>query len=202
MLAHKLSERRCATANELSAELQRRAAPLGMPNLRCNIEITKDKLGHDGYDSVNFLFAFNKNQEPQPLGNGASGGEISRLMLTLKSIVAERTKLPSIIFDEVDTGVSGDIAGRMGATMSLVSRYLQVVAITHLPGIAALGDKHFKVYKEDDEQTTTTRIRCLDKEGRRTEIAMMISGSASDEAALANADALLTHAGKQQIINF
>ncbi len=202
MLAHKLSERRCATANELSAELQCRAAPLGMPNLRCNIEITKDKLGHDGYDSVNFLFAFNKNQEPQPLGNGASGGEISRLMLTLKSIVAERTKLPSIIFDEVDTGVSGDIAGRMGATMSLVSRYLQVVAITHLPGIAALGDKHFKVYKEDDEQTTTTRIRCLDKEGRRTEIAMMISGSASDEAALANADALLTHAGKQQIINF
>ncbi len=202
MLAHKLSERRCATANELSAELQRRAAPLGMPNLRCNIEITKDNLGHDGYDSVNFLFAFNKNQEPQPLGNGASGGEISRLMLTLKSIVAERTKLPSIIFDEVDTGVSGDIAGRMGATMSLVSRYLQVVAITHLPGIAALGDKHFKVYKEDDEQTTTTRIRCLDKEGRRTEIAMMISGSASDEAALANADALLTHAGKQQIINF
>ena len=112
-IAQQLSERRSATANELSAELVRRAAPLGMPNLRCSIVIDKGKLGHDGMDSVKFLFAFNKNQEPMPLGATASGGEISRLMLTLKSIVAERTKLPSIIFDEVDTGVSGDIAGRM-----------------------------------------------------------------------------------------
>ena len=193
-IAQQLSERRCATANELSAELVRRAAPLGMPNLRCSIVIDKGKLGHDGMDSVKFLFAFNKNQEPMPLGATASGGEISRLMLTLKSIVAERTKLPSIIFDEVDTGVSGDIAGRMGSTMALVSRYLQVVAITHLPGIAALGDKHFKVYKEDDDQTTNTHIRILDDAGRRRELALMISGNPDDQAALASADALLNSA--------
>jgi len=190
-IAQQLSERRSNMANDLASELIKRAAPLGMPNLRCNIEISKGKLGHDGFDTVRFLFAFNKNQEPMPLGATASGGEISRLMLTLKSIVAERTKLPSIIFDEVDTGVSGDIAGRMGATMALVSRYLQVVAITHLPGIAALGDKHFKVYKEDDDQTTNTRIRILDHEGRRHELALMISGNPDDPAALASADALL-----------
>lgn len=193
-IAQQLSERRSATANELSAELVRRAAPLGMPNLRCSIVIEKGKLGHDGFDTVRFLFAFNKNQEPMPLGSTASGGEISRLMLTLKSIVAERTKLPSIIFDEVDTGVSGDIAGRMGATMALVSRYLQVVAITHLPGIAALGDKHFKVYKEDDDRATNTHIKILDDAARRKELALMISGNPDDQAALASADALLNSA--------
>lgn len=193
-LAQQLSERRAATAAEFSAELCRRAAPLGMPNLRCDIEMTKGKLGADGYDHVRFLFAFNKNQAPMPIGGTASGGEISRLMLTIKSIVAERTKLPSIIFDEVDTGVSGDIAGRMGLTMALISRYIQVVTITHLPGVAAMGSRHFKVYKEDDENSTNTRIRLLNDGERRGELALMISGSATDSAALANAEALLDHA--------
>lgn len=193
-LAQQLSERRAATAAEFSAELCRRAAPLGMPNLRCDIEMTKGKLGADGYDQVRFLFAFNKNQAPMPIGGTASGGEISRLMLTIKSIVAERTKLPSIIFDEVDTGVSGDIAGRMGLTMALISRYIQVITITHLPGVAAMGSRHFKVYKEDDEDSTNTRIRLLNDGERRGELALMISGSATDSAALANAEALLDHA--------
>ena len=199
-LAQQLSERRAATAAESSAELCRRAAPLGMPNLRCDIEMTKGKLGADGYDQVRFLFAFNKNQAPMPIGGTASGGEISRLMLTIKSIVAERTKLPSIIFDEVDTGVSGDIAGRMGLTMALISRYIQVITITHLPGVAAMGSRHFKVYKEDDENSTNTRIRLLNDGERRGELALMISGSATDSAALANAEALLDHA-QELLIN-
>lgn len=199
-LAQQLSERRAATAAEFSAELCRRAAPLGMPNLRCDIEMTKGKLGADGYDQVRFLFAFNKNQAPMPIGGTASGGEISRLMLTIKSIVAERTKLPSIIFDEVDTGVSGDIAGRMGLTMALISRYIQVITITHLPGVAAMGSRHFKVYKEDDENSTNTRIRLLNDGERRGELALMISGSATDSAALANAEALLEHA-QELLIN-
>lgn len=199
-LAQQLSECRAATAAEFSAELCRRAAPLGMPNLRCDIEMTKGKLGADGYDQVRFLFAFNKNQAPMPIGGTASGGEISRLMLTIKSIVAERTKLPSIIFDEVDTGVSGDIAGRMGLTMALISRYIQVITITHLPGVAAMGSRHFKVYKEDDENSTNTRIRLLNDGERRGELALMISGSATDSAALANAEALLDHA-QELLIN-
>ena len=199
-LAQQLSERRAATAAEFSAELCRRAAPLGMPNLRCDIEMTKGKLGADGYDQVRFLFAFNKNQAPMPIGGTASGGEISRLMLTIKSIVAERTKLPSIIFDEVDTGVSGDIAGRMGLTMALISRYIQVITITHLPGVAAMGSRHFKVYTEDDDNSTNTRIRLLNDGERRGELALMISGSATDSAALANAEALLDHA-QELLIN-
>ena len=199
-LAQQLSERRAATAAEFSAELCRRAAPLGMPNLRCDIEMTKGKLGADGYDQVRFLFAFNKNQAPMPIGGTASGGETPRLMLTIKSIVAERTKLPSIIFDEVDTGVSGDIAGRMGLTMALISRYIQVITITHLPGVAAMGSRHFKVYKEDDENSTNTRIRLLNDGERRGELALMISGSATDSAALANAEALLDHA-QELLIN-
>lgn len=129
-----------------------------------------------------------------PIGSTASGGELSRVMLTVKSIVAESMHLPSIIFDEVDTGVSGDIAGRMGAMMASIGEHIQVITITHLPGVAALGRRHFKVYKEDDETSTNTRIRILDNEERIGEIALMISGSATDSAAIANACSLLSKA--------
>lgn len=197
-LAQELSERRSAAAVEFAEELCRRARPLGMPNLRCDIAFEKNKLGADGFDSVSFCFAFNKNQELMPAGNTASGGEMSRLMLVIKSIVADRMHLPSIVFDEVDTGVSGDIAGRMGAMMARMSRYIQVITITHLPGVAALGHRHYKVYKQDDEHATTTRIMQLDDGMREAEIALMISGSTDDRAALANARALLS---KAQSIN-
>lgn len=195
-LAQQLSERRSAAASDFAMRLRERAALLGMPNLRCEISITKDKLGSDGLDHVQFLFAFNKNQPLMPVGNTASGGELSRLMLTVKSIVAESMHLPSIIFDEVDTGVSGDIAGRMGAMMAEMGRYIQVITITHLPGVAACGRRHFKVYKEDDETSTNTRIRTLAEEERPGEIALMICGSSDDEAALANARALLSKCSK------
>lgn len=190
-LAQELSDKRTAAAADFAAELRRRAAPLGMPNLRCEISITRGKLGPAGMDQVQFLLGFNKNQALMPVGSTASGGEISRLMLTIKSMVAERMKLPSIIFDEVDTGVSGDIAGRMAAMMLAISRHIQVITITHLPGVAAMGRRHFKVYKEDSETDTNTRIRTLSEHERVAELALMISGSETDEAALANARALL-----------
>lgn len=175
--------------------------PLGMPNLRCEVSFTRGKLTADGIDQLQFLFAFNKNQNLLPVGGTASGGEISRLMLTIKSIVAERMHLPAIIFDEIDTGVSGDIASRMGAMMEQISRYIQVITITHLPGVAAMGRRHFKVYKEDDEQATNTRIRILDRNAREAEIALMISGNPDDEAARANARALIDKAHNPQAPN-
>ena len=190
-LAEKLSESREKAAAEFSDKLQERAKPLGMPNLRFEVSIIRGKLGADGFDQIQFLCAFNKNQTLMPVGDTASGGEISRLMLTIKSIVAEKMHLPAIIFDEVDTGVSGDIAVRMGSLMAEISKYLQVITITHLPGVAALGNSHYKVYKEDDDTSTNTRIRTLSDEERASEIAFMISGSAKDETALANARALL-----------
>ncbi|MBD5219390.1 MAG: DNA repair protein RecN [Bacteroidales bacterium] len=190
-LAVELSERRAASAAAFGAVLRNRAMPLGMPNLRCEIQLTKGKLAPNGYDQIQFLFAFNKNQTLVPVGQTASGGEISRLMLTIKSIVAERMQLPSIIFDEVDTGVSGDVANRMAEMMDNISRHIQVITITHLPGVAAMGERHFKVYKEDDEQATRTRIRSLSNAERTAELALMISGDPHNPAALANAAALL-----------
>ncbi len=193
-LAAQISEKRLGAAAEFADVLRRTASPLGMPNLRCEILLTRGKLGADGFDQVQFLFAFNKNQNLMPVGNTASGGEISRLMLAIKTIVAERMHLPSIIFDEVDTGVSGDIAARMAAMMASISRSIQVITITHLPGVAAAGTTHFKVYKEDDDTATTTRIRRLEPAQREAELALMISGNPADEAALANARALLEKA--------
>lgn len=195
-LASQLSERRKVAAEKFASALRERAMPLGMQNLRCEIPITQGKLGPEGIDQVQFLFAFNKNQPLMPVGNSASGGEISRLMLTVKSIVAESMHLPSIIFDEVDTGVSGDIAGRMGMMMHDIGQHIQVITITHLPGVAALGQRHFKVYKEDDDTSTNTHIRTLSEAERPGEIALMISGNPEDEAALANARALLSKANK------
>lgn len=190
-LATELSDRRTSAASVFARQLREAASPLGMPNLRCDISFTRGKLGHDGFDQVQYLFAFNKNQALMPLGGAASGGEISRLVLTVRAILAERMHLPSIIFDEVDTGVSGDVATRMAAMMASMSRSLQVICITHLPGVAAMGRVHFKVYKEDDENSTTTRIRRLDRAAREAELALMLSGKPDDPAALATARSLL-----------
>ena len=195
-LATEISAKRASAAAEFTDALRRTASPLGMPNLRCDISLTRGKLGPDGFDQLQFLFAFNKNQALLPVGNTASGGEISRLMLAIKTIVAEKIHLPSIIFDEVDTGVSGDIAGRMAAMMSAISRTIQVITITHLPGVAAVGDTHFKVFKQDDETTTVTRICRLSQPEREAELALMLSGNPEDPAALANARSLLAGARK------
>lgn len=167
------------------------AVPLGMKNLVCDISVEPAPLSPTGADAVEFRFAFNKNQTPVPVRESASGGEISRLMLSVKSIIAHRMQLPSIIFDEVDTGVSGDVADRMGRMMKSIASNLQVIAITHLPQVAAKGSHHFKVFKHDTETSTVTHVELLSSEGRVDELALMLSGDASNEAARTAAKALL-----------
>lgn len=190
--ARVISGVRTAFATELAERLGEMARPLGMKNLRCVVEVKPTtELTPTGIDTVTFLFSFNKNQQPATVGNSASGGEISRLMLVIKSMVADKMQLPTIIFDEVDTGVSGDVADRMGAMMLDISRNIQVIAITHLPQVAAKGTRHFRVYKEDDEHSTHTRVQPLDDEQRVDELAVMLSGNATTEAARANARSLL-----------
>ncbi len=195
-VAREISISRKEEAKKFAAELKERALPLGMKNLQCDISVTPTEMSATGADKIEFLFAFNKNQSLMPVGGTASGGEISRLMLSIKSIIADKMQLPSIIFDEVDTGVSGDVANRMGEMMQSISRNIQVMAITHLPQVAAKGDHHFKVFKEDDEQSTLTRIKELTAEQRIDELAIMLSGSHVDDAARANAYSLLNN-GKQ-----
>lgn len=193
-LAGRLSGARSTAAAAFAADLRNSASTLGMPNLRCEINITRGKLTPTGADQIQFLFAFNKNQTLTPVGATASGGEISRLMLSLKSILAARMSLPTIIFDEVDTGVSGDIAARMAAMMAHISRDIQVLTITHLPGVAAMGARHFKVFKQDDDTATTTRVQRLDGAGREAELALMLGGDPAEESALATARTLLQKA--------
>lgn len=192
--AEELSASRKVAAQQFAADLKERATPLGMKNLQVEISIKPVQLSATGIDAIEFLFAFNKNQPLMPVGSTASGGEISRLMLSIKSLVAHKMQLPSIVFDEVDTGVSGDVAHRMGALMKDISENIQVIAITHLPQVAAKGNAHFRVFKTDTDSSTITRIELLSPENRIAEIAQMLSGSTIDQAAFANARALIDNA--------
>lgn len=189
--AAEISQARKDAAAKFADELKVQAMPLGMKNLQCEIRVEQADLSSTGADKVEFMFAFNKNQELRPVKGVASGGEISRLMLSIKAIIADKMQLPSIIFDEVDTGVSGDVANRIGEMMRRISSTIQVIAITHLPQVAAKGSTHYKVYKEDDETSTHTRICRLTDPQRVDEIALMLSGDPHDEAARANALSLL-----------
>lgn len=190
--AQNISDMRRRAAADFAAILHDTAMPLGMKNLVCDIAVEPADLSATGVDKVDFRFAFNKNQTPAPVGATASGGEISRLMLSVKSIIAHKMDLPSIIFDEVDTGVSGDVADRMGRMMKAIGSRIQVIAITHLPQVAAKGNSHFKVFKHDTETSTVTHIEELSPERRIDEIALMLSGDSSNQAARAAATALLT----------
>lgn len=195
--AKKLTRLRKEAAQNFAEELYEFASPLGMPNLRCEIVVEPTtELTPSGADRLEFLFAFNKNQQPRPVNGAASGGEVSRLMLSIKAIVVGKLQLPAIIFDEVDTGVSGDVANRMGHMMLDISNQLQVITITHLPQVAAKGQSHYKVFKEDDNDTTHTRIRRLTDAERIDELAVMLSGSSADTAAIANAKSLLNNGKK------
>jgi DNA repair protein RecN (Recombination protein N) len=165
---------------------------LGMPNTRFRIDFQpRVEPEADGMDEIQFLFSANKSSELSPVAQTASGGEISRLMLCLKAMIAGFTALPTIIFDEVDTGVSGDIADKMGDIMNELGSKMQVMAITHLPQIAAKGSAHYLVYKEDIDEQTFTRIKPLEQEEREREVARMLSGASLTEASLANARELL-----------
>lgn len=192
--AAELSESRRNAAEQLARQLRDTAAPLGMKNLQVEIKVSPADLSSTGSDHVEFLFSFNKNQPLLPVANTASGGEISRLMLSLKSIIARHMDLPAIIFDEIDTGVSGDVATRMGRMMEEIGQNLQVITITHLPQVAARGATHFHVYKEDDDNATHTRIAPLSEDARIDELTVMLSGCKDDEAARAAARSLLSAA--------
>lgn len=190
--ASALSEQRKIAAVAFAQQLVQMVAPLGMPHTRFQVDVVPRKEPEsDGMDEIRFMFSANKSMALQPVAQTASGGEISRLMLCIKSMIAGFTALPTIIFDEVDTGVSGDIADKMGHIMQDLGSKMQVFAITHLPQIAAQGEAHYFVYKEDVKDRTLTRIRPLDKEERVREVARMLSGSALTEASLANAKDLL-----------
>lgn len=191
-LAKQLTDSRTSITDSFEKNLTDRVAYLGMPNIRFRSEIIAEKHPNIyGLDSVLFQFSANKNVPLQPVAEIASGGEISRLMLCLKSMIAGATALPTIIFDEIDTGVSGEIADKMGEVMREFGKNMQVLAITHLPQIAAKGKAHYKVYKSDDEHTTTTNLVRLSDEERLTEIARMLSGSTVTEAAIQNAKVML-----------
>lgn len=187
-----ITEARKKAALEFAGILQDTAMPLGMKNLVCDIAVEPSELTATGADKIEFRFAFNKNQPPVPVGVAASGGEISRMMLSIKSIIAHRLSLPTVIFDEVDTGVSGDVADRMGRMMQDIANGLQVITITHLPQVAAKGQHHFKVFKHDTDTSTVTHVKTLTESERVDEIALMLSGDSNNQAARAAARELLS----------
>lgn len=190
--ARKLTELRTKTAKKIETEMQKRLVPLGIPNVRFEISFTAKPLSSDGADKVNFLFSANKSTPLQPVSQVASGGEIARVMLSLKAMISGAVKLPTIIFDEIDTGVSGKIAEKMAQIMAEMGELdRQVISITHLPQIAAMGRHHYKVLKEETPQGTRSHMTELTEEQRVSEIAQMLSGSDITEAALANAQELL-----------
>ncbi len=165
---------------------------LGMANAKFEVQIEPlPNFTPKGKDKVTFIFAANKNGAMQPIASVASGGELSRVMLTLKSILSKKENLPTIILDEIDTGVSGEVADRMGELMKTMGEYMQVVSITHLPQIAAKCSTHYKVYKEDNEESTVSHIIQLSADERVKEIAQMLSGANLTDAALENARVLL-----------
>lgn len=167
-------------------------AELGMPNARLKIEIRKkEEFFANGQDELNWYLSANKGGDYNDIKKAASGGELSRLMLAIKSILATQSHLPTIIFDEIDTGVSGDIAQKMGDILQKMGNAMQVIAITHLPQIAGKGSSHFKIFKEDLDQTTVTKIKKLETGERIEELAMMLGGNTLSESAMAHARALL-----------
>ena len=190
-LSHQLSTRRKQAASDFVCQLLPLAQGLGMKNLKFDVKFIPVDYGPSGCDAVEFLFAFNKNQDLLPVQETASGVEISRLMLSIKTIIARIMNLPTIIFDEVDTGVSGDIASRIGDMMGDIAKHIQVIAITHLPQVAAHGMHHMKVFKTDAPDGTYTSVQVLNREEHVLEIARMLSGKDVNQAAIDNAKSLV-----------
>lgn len=193
-LALQLSAARAKAAEAMEAEMRTKLLPLGMPNaqFRCEVVTDEQTLTPKGCDQVQFLFNANKSGELKPVSQVASGGEIARVMLSVKALIAGAVKLPTIIFDEIDTGVSGKVAEKMAIMMrEMGNQNRQVISITHLPQIAAHGQHHYKVYKEDTEDTTLSHIVPLVYEQRVEELAHMLSGEDLTQAAIDNARALI-----------
>jgi len=190
--ASDLTARRNSAAPILESKVKELLIRLGMKNASLTVKvISNQEFSSSGKEDIQFLFTANKGLEERELSKVASGGELSRLMLAIKSILARKVKMPTIIFDEIDTGVSGEIADKVGDILKLISKELQVVSITHLPQMAAKGNSHLKVYKEDIDGETRSFIKVLNNEERIEELAKMLSGSKMSVAAIDNAKALL-----------
>ncbi|MEJ1222154.1 DNA repair protein RecN [Sediminicola sp. 1XM1-17] len=191
-IAVTLRKRREKVVPLLKQQLEEMLVSLGMPSATFKIEIHPAiTFGKKGKDTLVFLFSANKGTDFGPLKKVASGGELSRIMLTIKSILAKYEQLPTMMFDEIDTGVSGEISSRMGDIMKEMSQGMQIFSITHLPQVASKGDHHFKVYKEEDKQETHTNMKKLSKEERVAELAEMLGGKAMSDSAIAHARELL-----------
>ncbi len=193
-LGRDIHEKREAIIPKVEMEVQQTLSAVGMPNAQLKIDLQLldgDRMSVKGLDVVQFLFSANKGQAMQAIHKVASGGELSRVMLAIKSLVAKSSALPTIIFDEIDTGISGEVALRVGEVMDSLAEHMQVLAISHLPQIASKGKAHFKVYKEDRGDKTQSNIQLLNKDERVMEIAQMLSGTNPGEAALQHARELL-----------
>jgi DNA repair protein RecN (Recombination protein N) len=191
-IASDLTKKRKAAFSAIEKYVMEQLKSLGMPNAAFSVNHEQHiDFTPNGKDRINFLFSANKNGELQNIAKVASGGEISRLMLSIKSLLSKTASLPTIIFDEIDAGVSGEIADKMGSIMLNMSNFLQVVNITHLPQVAAKGNTHYLVYKQDIADKTSTMIKKLNKEERLYESAKMLSGESMSQQALENAKVLL-----------
>lgn len=191
-LADQITANRTQVKQTIEQEVQDVLSKVGMPNAQLQIELKKkEDFKSTGQDEVAFLFSANKGQTLQPIHKVASGGELSRVMLAIKSLVAKSSSLPTIIFDEIDTGISGEVALRVGEIMEQLAEHMQVISITHLPQIASQGAAHFKVYKEDLGEKTKSNIVLLKKEERVLEIAQMLSGANPEATAIKHAEEML-----------
>ncbi len=191
-VAAMISKARAKVIPKLQKQLEGLLSELGMPNARFSITITETEVYHaNGKDSLAFLFSANKGGSFGELKKVASGGELSRIMLSVKKVLSENTQLPTILFDEIDTGVSGEVSNKIAAIMQQMSQDMQVITITHLPQIAAKGNQHYKVYKEEVNGVTTTNLKQLSEDERIVEIAEMLSGKNISDSAITHAKELL-----------
>jgi DNA repair protein RecN (Recombination protein N) len=194
-LSEEISEKRKSALPDIESKITESLKQLGMPNGRFRISLSRSKdFTSSGIDSADFLFSANKQTDPENIARIASGGELSRVMLSLKSMMTKNRNLPTIIFDEIDSGVSGEVADKVGQILSGMGKYMQVVNITHLPQVASRGNRHYHVYKEDSGDSTITRIKLLSPNERIQEVAKLLSGSEITETAIRNAKELLKSA--------
>ncbi len=192
VLSREISEMRAAVIPEVESKITELLKQLGMPNAKFRISLSQsEEFTASGIDHADFLFSANKQVAPENLAKVASGGELSRVMLSLKSLLTRNNSLPTIIFDEIDSGVSGEVADKVGQILAGMGKYMQVVNITHLPQVASRGTRHYHVYKDDTDSSTFTRVKLLSPEERILEVARLLSGSEVTETAMKNARELL-----------
>ena len=191
-LSEEISDKRKKVLPEIESRITELLKQLGIPNAKFRISLTRlPEFTQSGIDQADFLFSANKQIAPENLAKIASGGELSRVMLSLKSLLTKNNNLPTIIFDEIDAGVSGEVADKVGQILSGMGKYMQVINITHLPQVASRGSRHYHVYKDDTDNSTFTRVKLLSPEERILEVARLLSGSEVTETAMNNARELL-----------